>query len=154
MSPKIQPVVRFVTLFHKRVLPDVLNALPGSPSDPDALNAALDALPQQSNAVVLAMEEFIAALYAPQKPDVLAAALSSLVEATRQLHRLIAVDVLMPRADLAKEMGALSVKDAQDGASAGKTKDARKWFASCLAQIEKSAEAADEMLSTQAANPT
>ena len=142
--------MRFVTLFHKRVLPDVLNVLPASPLDPDSLNMALDALPSQSNAMVLAMEEVVAALYAPQKLDVLAAALTSLVQATRQLHALIMVNQLMPPVDLAKEMSGLSV----EGAPEKKPKEPRKWFSLCIGQIEKAAKVVDEIMSPQTSNAT
>ena len=142
--------MRFATLFHKRVLPDVLGVLPATPSELDALNVALDALPPQSNAIVLAVEEVVAALYAPQKPDVLAAAIKSLVQAARQLYALITVDRLMPPVDLAKEMAGLSV----EGAPEKKPKDPRKWFASCIAQIDKSTKVVDEIVSPQISNAT
>ncbi|KAM5534075.1 hypothetical protein V8D89_012256 [Ganoderma adspersum] len=152
-TKKIQPLARFVTLFHKRVVPDVLGALSSSPPDLGSLNQALDALPPLSNAVVVAMEELVAALYAPQKPDTLAASASFLAEAIRAVHESIAVDMLLPPRDLEKVMDALSIDGAKGGGEK-KAKDPRKWFDSCLVQVDKSAKAVDEMLNSQVKNGT
>lgn len=150
---KIQPLARFVTLFHKRVVPDVLGALSSSPPDPDSLNQALDALPPLSNSVVVAMEELVAALYAPQKPNTLAASVLSLAETIRAVHTSLMVDVLIPPYDLEKEMNTLSMSGVKDGGGK-KAKHPRKWFDSCLVQIDKSATAVGEMLNSQVENGT
>lgn len=150
---KIQPLARFVTLFHKRVVPDVLGALSSSPPDPDSLNQALDALPPLSNSVVVAMEELVAALYAPQKPNTLAASVLSLAETIRAVHASLVVDVLIPPYDLEKEMNTLSMSGVKDGGGK-KAKHPRKWFDSCLVQIDKSATAVGEMLNSQVENGT
>ena len=157
---QIQPLVRFVMLLHKRVVPDVLNVLSSSgPADLAPLNTTLDALPAQSNAVVLAVEELVAALYAPQKPDVLSTSLLALVASIRHVHESISTEILMASGeDLAKEMGGLSIDNTTNKAASTvrqpKPKDARKWFETCLAQIDKSAKAIDDMLSSEISNTT
>ncbi len=150
---KIQPLARFVTLFHKRVAPDVLGSLPSSPPDPDALNQTIDALPPLSNSVVVAMEELVAALYAPQNPTTLAASVSSLVQAIHAVHASITTDMLLPPGNLEKDMNSLSINGVKDSGEK-KVKDPRKWFGSCLVQIDKTAKAVDDMLSSQVENGT
>ncbi|KAI0636747.1 Grap2 and cyclin-D-interacting-domain-containing protein [Trametes polyzona] len=157
-TKKVQPLVRFATLLHKRVVPDVLAGLSGPQLDSEPLTAALDALPSRSHAVVLALEELVAALYAPQKPAALASAVAAFSDATRRLHASVVTDALLPReADLAVQMGGLSVQDASSGKEGGETKvkkDPRKWFDACRAQIDKSAKAVEELLSPDLANAT
>ena len=154
---QVQPLVRFATLYHKRVVPDVLNGLSSSAGSTESFNSALDALPSKSHAVVLAVEEVLATLYAPQKPPALAAATSTLAEAIRQVHTTISSSSLMPPAvpetDLAKEMSGLSIEGSR-AAAEKKAKDPRKWFDSCLAQVDKTAKAVDEMLLAQGTNAT
>ncbi|TBU65588.1 hypothetical protein BD310DRAFT_15783 [Dichomitus squalens] len=135
-TKKTQPLVRFITLFHKRVVPDVLGRLSNPPPDPDALNQALDALPSLSKSVVVALEEVVAALYAPQRPAALAASISTLVSTIHAVHTSVIVDILLPPADLERAMGALSM-DSSKGGGEKAAKDPRKWFESCLAQIDK-----------------
>ncbi|KAI0750926.1 hypothetical protein C8Q80DRAFT_1217828 [Daedaleopsis nitida] len=155
-TKKIQPLVRFVVLFHKRVAPDVLACVSTSESTLDITNAALDLLPSHSNAVVVALEEVVAALYAPQKLDALGAAVSTLVHSIHTVHDSIMGSALLPKTDqadeLAKGMAALDV----DGAKGveKKPRDSRKWFESCRAQIDKSAKTVEEMLATHSSNTT
>ncbi|KAI0724008.1 hypothetical protein C8T65DRAFT_704651 [Cerioporus squamosus] len=155
-TKKVQPLVRFATLYHKRIVPDVLNSLSSSAESTEGLNSTLDALPSRSHAVVLAVEEVVATLYAPQKPPALAAATSSLAEAIRQVHGTIANATLMPLAvqetDLAKEMSGLGIEGSK--AAEKKAKDPRKWFDSCLAQVDKAAKAVNEMLIAHITNAT
>ncbi|RPD66363.1 hypothetical protein L226DRAFT_500670 [Lentinus tigrinus ALCF2SS1-7] len=155
-TKKVQPLVRFATLYHKRVVPDVLNGLSTSAEGLEALNSGLDALPSRSHAVVLAVEEVVATLYAPQKPPALAAATSSLAEAIRQIHTTLTNSILVPpvvqETDLAKEMSGLSIEGSN--AAEKKVKDPLKWFNSCLAQIDKTAKAVDDMLIAQVTNAT
>ncbi|KAI0372885.1 hypothetical protein BV20DRAFT_1034150 [Pilatotrama ljubarskyi] len=150
---KVQPLMRFATLLHKRVVPDILANLPTSTSDSNALTAALDALPSRSHALVLALEELVAALYAPQDPAALASAVATFSDATNKLHSSATSNILLPpETGLVKQMGALSVAGGS-GANGGekKVKDARKWFDACLAQVNKSAQAIDELLSPDTA---
>lgn len=130
----------------------MLGTLPSSPLDPGALNQTLDALPPLSSSVVIAIEELVAALYAPQKPATLAASVSSVVEAVRAVHASIIIDVLLPLRNLDKEMNALEISEAKDGGE--KARDPQKWFDTCLAQIDKSAKVVDEMSRSQVKNGT
>lgn len=148
--------MRFVVLFHKRIAPDVLAGVCTTESTLDATNAALDPLPSQSNAVVLALEEVVAALYAPQKPDALGAAVSALVHSIHKVHDSIMGSGLLSQAgqadELAKKMAALDV-DGVKGVEK-KPKDSRKWFESCRVQIDKSAKTVEEMLAAHSSNTT
>ncbi|KAI0807598.1 hypothetical protein C8Q74DRAFT_75847 [Fomes fomentarius] len=153
-TKKIQPLARFVTLLHKRVVPDVLGGLTVTESIPDAVNSTLDALPPKSHALVLALEEVVATLYAPQKPDALATAVSSLVEAAHKLHDSISNDLLPSTVDVAaRDLGALSL---DGGKSSGekKAQDPRTWFESCRAQIDKTAKMIEQTLAGQGLDAT
>ncbi|OSD08630.1 hypothetical protein PYCCODRAFT_39800 [Trametes coccinea BRFM310] len=153
---KVQPLVRFGTLLHKRVVPDVLSRVSMSQPTSDALIAALDALPARSHAVVLAMEELVAALYAPQKPTTLRSAVAAFADAMTQMHASALAEPLLPSdSEITNQMGALSLNSGAEAKGGGeKAKDPRKWFDACLAQIEKSAKAIDEMLAPDAALAT
>ncbi|KAH9857110.1 Grap2 and cyclin-D-interacting-domain-containing protein [Lenzites betulinus] len=155
-TKKVQPLVRFATLFHKRVVPDVLAGLSGPQLESSDLISALDALPSRSHAVVVALEEVVATLYAPQNPASVASAVAALTESLRALHASVITNVLVPSdADLAQRMSALSVVQGDGGKAGGETKkDPRKWFDACLAQIDKSAKAVDDVLSPYSANST
>ena len=148
-----------MTLLHKRVAPDVLNVLPRPSSDLVIFNEALDALPAHSHAQVLAIEDLVAALYAPQKPDVLATAVSSLVTAARRIYDSISTEIFQPSpdtpdttTDMTKALEGISIGTSKG--TAEKPKDARRWFANCMVQIEKTAKSVEAMLSSQLTNAT
>ncbi|KAI9057885.1 hypothetical protein FKP32DRAFT_1310487 [Trametes sanguinea] len=153
---KVQPLVRFSTLLHKRVVPDILSRVSLSQPTSEALIAALDALPARSHAVVLAMEELVAALYAPQKPAALRSAVATFAEAMTQMHAsALAEPLLSSDSEMANQLEALSLHGGVEAKGGGeKAKDPRKWFDACLAQIDKSAKAIDEMLAPAAALAT
>ncbi|KAI0664617.1 Grap2 and cyclin-D-interacting-domain-containing protein [Cubamyces menziesii] len=150
---KVQPLVRFGTLLHKRIVPDVLANVSGS--GPELL-AALDALPSHSHSVVLAVEELVASLYAPQKPAALSSAVTAFSNAIHQLHASAVADTLLSSdGDVAKQMSALTLDGGEGARSNGdKQKDPRRWFDACLAQIDKSARAVDELLALDSAPTT
>ncbi|KAI0647272.1 hypothetical protein C8Q79DRAFT_958586 [Trametes meyenii] len=150
-TKKVQPIIRFATLLHKRVAPDVLAKLPGAMTDSSALTEALDALPPVSHATVLALEEVVASLYAPQKPATLASAVAGFTDAIRKLHATVVTATLIPSEEaLVRAMGALDV----GGENGEKMKDPRKWFRTCLMQVDKSAKAFEELLALNIANAT
>ncbi|KAI0819514.1 hypothetical protein BC628DRAFT_1017674 [Trametes gibbosa] len=154
-TKKVQPLVRFATLFHKRVIPDLLSGPQLKSSD---LIAALDMLPSQSQSIVVALEELVAALYAPQIPSSIASAVAILAESIRTLHASIIAEILLPlESGLVQRMGVLGINHGGDGegkSDAKEKKDPRKWFDNCVAQIDKSAKAVEEMLSLDNANTT
>ncbi|KAI0672995.1 hypothetical protein C8Q78DRAFT_692752 [Trametes maxima] len=150
-TKKVQPLIRFATLLHKRVVPDVLAKLPGCTADSRALIAALDAVPPVSHATVLALEEVVASLYAPQKPATLASAVVEFTGAIRKLHASVVTETLIPSEEaLVRAMGTLDV----GGENKEKAKDPRKWFSTCLMQIDKSAKVFEELLAPDIANAT
>ncbi|KAI0780705.1 hypothetical protein BD413DRAFT_436446, partial [Trametes elegans] len=150
-TKKVQPLVRFAILLHKRVVPDVL-AQSRPTQEAASFNNALDALLPRSHAVVLAMEEVVAALYAPQRPAALASAVTAFKDAISELHRSLVSDTLLLPAptetDLAKSIGAMNLGEGGEK----KVKDTRKWFDQCLAQIHKSADAVNEALASDLDN--
>ncbi|KAH9901583.1 Grap2 and cyclin-D-interacting-domain-containing protein [Cubamyces lactineus] len=151
---KVQPLVRFATLLHKRIVPDILANVSGT--DPQLL-AALDALPPQSHSIVLALEELVASLYAPQKPAALSSAIAAFSDAIHKLHASAVTDTLLSSgADVAKQMSALNLDNNESANSNGdkQKKDPRRWFDACLAQIDKSAKAVDELLASDNATTT
>ncbi|KZT09538.1 uncharacterized protein LAESUDRAFT_509228 [Laetiporus sulphureus 93-53] len=139
---KIQPLLRFTTLLHKRVQIDVLSNIPMATS-PNCL-APLDALPAHSHALLVASEEVIASLYAPPDPSSIASAISPLAESVRDLHATLLGGELLPprRADdqdvdaLTRDVASMTVGAGGASRSAKQERDVRKWFDTCFKQIE------------------
>ncbi|PCH37961.1 hypothetical protein WOLCODRAFT_87743 [Wolfiporia cocos MD-104 SS10] len=133
---KVQPLLRFSTLLHKRVQLDILSdASTATPS-----LEALDALPSCSHGLLVASEEVVAALYAPQNPANVASAITSLSTAVKTLRLTLEDGALLPRRngdvdELTTGMATLSVGG--NGVNGQKNRDARGWFETCFAQIEK-----------------
>ncbi|KAI0736729.1 hypothetical protein C8Q72DRAFT_20290 [Fomitopsis betulina] len=122
-TKKIQPLLRFTTLLHKRVQVDLL-AKPLQSTN----NTTLDALPVHSHAILVALEDVVATLYAPQNPTSIASAISPLVSSVEDLQATITY-MLPP---------ALSqIDSAAGGAPSGSQRDVRKWFVTCFDQIKK-----------------
>ena len=139
---------------HKRVVPDILANVSGT--QPELL-AALDALPPHSHSVVVALEELVASLYAPQKPTALSSSLAAFSDAIHKLHASAVTGALLPSdADVAEQLSALALGGNASGRGNGdkQKKDPRRWFDACLAQIDKSAKAVDELLASDSATTT
>lgn len=130
-----------VVLLHKRVQLDILKNAKSSTFK----TRSLDALPQHSHNLLLAMEESIAALYSPQDPSAIRSSTTSLAENVIQLKTVLydqeflgtesagsegAADVEA----LAKKMTEVSVNSSS---AHSKTHNIRKWFDTCFDQIQK-----------------
>ncbi|KAH9952133.1 hypothetical protein B0H21DRAFT_715931 [Amylocystis lapponica] len=142
-TKKIQPLLRFIVLLHKRVLLDILsNPSPTSPHVDHNPHTILDAFPPHSHTLVLASEELVAALYAPQDQSDIVSAVSALADVVHRLHQRLLDSTLLSSVrnsmdELTNGVGALSVTGTADSiqGSRKKQKDVRKWFDTCFAQI-------------------
>ena len=118
---QVQPLLRFTTLLHKRVHIDLLSKpLPAPMSD-----AILDALPPQSHTILVALEDVVATLYAPQNAPSIASAISPLASSVEGL-----------RATIMPILPSTGTDSAPPG-SQGTQRDVRKWFITCFEQIDK-----------------
>jgi len=122
---KIQPLIRICVLLHKRVLLDLLN--PKATFDTH-LYAVLDTLPPLSHKLLLATEEIVAVLYAPQNPVAMSSAVTVLDSAVRELQETLTQKDLLPPPPASLE--------AVDG-DKKKEKYVRKWYETCFDQIHK-----------------
>ncbi|CCM04584.1 uncharacterized protein FIBRA_06765 [Fibroporia radiculosa] len=140
-TKKVQPLLRFTTLLHKRVQIDILSHRPVDLDSPDR-SKGLDILPDHSHALLLASEELVAALYAPQDPATLSSAIPPLVESVHKLRdTLLEGDLLPPAQDsdqaLATAISVLTVGGGSSKAQGKKSTDVRKWFETCFEQIDR-----------------
>lgn len=82
-------------------------------------------------------------LYSAQSASLVAAAVSDLAKAIANLHSTLAEKALLPPVkenkvgELAESLGAMSVNGSGSGAKRKEEKNARKWFDTCFAQIDK-----------------
>ena len=135
---------------------DILSVSP-SPNTIGVSNTTLDLLPAHSHAFVLACEEIIASLYAPQNPSTLASTTSALADAINRLRATLIENALLPppRTSDVDQLaaGAKTITVSAGGPSnnergGGKNdRDSRKWFDTCFVQIEKLYAALDRVLS-------
>lgn len=156
-AKKVQPLLRFSTLLHKRIQLDLLARLPAEPSL--ASVSALDTLPDCSHELLIAFEEVVASLYAPQDLQNIASAISSLATSIRRLRTVISDGDLLPwRAEpgvdtLTNGMASMSVATEAAGGR-GKEKDVRRWLDTCFEQIEKLSRNLTDAFSQESANTT
>ncbi|EPS98520.1 hypothetical protein FOMPIDRAFT_1126249, partial [Fomitopsis schrenkii] len=140
-TKKIQPLLRFTTLLHKRVQIDLLAKSPPEPTS----NTTLDALPAHSHAILVAFEDVVATLYAPQNPASIASAISPLASSVEGLQAMIT------------SMFPLTISQtgtAAGGAPSGSQRDVRKWFVTCFEQIQKLSRDLMDLLAQEPPTPT
>ncbi|KAH9843081.1 uncharacterized protein C8Q71DRAFT_699863 [Rhodofomes roseus] len=143
-TKKIQPLIRFTTLLHKRVQLDIL----AKPSLEPTSSVILDSLPSHSHAILVALEDTVATLYAPQDPSAIASAISPLAKSIEELRS--ALSPMLPPALSATEV-------ASGGASTearGPQKDVRKWFTACFDQIDRLSHNLRDALAQESSNST
>ena len=123
--------MRLTTLLHKRIYLDLL-PLPSS-----APPSAFDSLLTQSNRLLSASDDLVAALYAPQDLDHVRNEILQLVNITTSLQAQL--PVFLPASDqLTDQLHALSLEDgalASTSASPSKKRADKKWFDTCVDQI-------------------
>lgn len=147
---KIQPLLRFCTLLHKRVILDLLGLSPASDQNQ---SHNLDALPACSHSLLLAAEDLIAALYAPQDLAALREAVARLASVAQDIHTEVTTATLIQPPDqvssLSQKLAGMQVGGAEG--TRGKEKDVNKWFATCFEQIEKLSKSIGQQLADERA---
>lgn len=127
-------------LLHKRVHLDILKA-----TSPTVSDASLDKLPHHSHTILLAAEELVAALYAPQDISSLRSTIVSSAAVVDQLRVALYQDILLsseprePRegTDVDALQSGLEELSVSGGSRRKKETDVRKWFDTCFEQIAK-----------------
>jgi hypothetical protein len=134
MHAQIQPLLRFVTLLHKRVLVDLL-VRPRFPSV-----QTLDSVVGFSSKLQAGVDELIATLYPTQQPSAISDAVRVLAQQSQsmqaQLEPLLSV---ITANDVANHVAALNISAPSKPSSAAKSRDPAQWFPVCFAQIQKTA---------------
>ncbi|EMD38311.1 hypothetical protein CERSUDRAFT_104910 [Gelatoporia subvermispora B] len=160
-TKKVQPLLRFTTMLHKRVL---LDAFPWFSSQSPAIsNLTLDPLPALSHDLLVNSEELAASLYAPQDLSNVTSSVTSLADAVAKLQSaLLDSSMLPPPRPTSVEAlveGVSSMRVSSDGASEkpkaqAKDRDIRGWFDTCFAQIDRLSKSLVEILASDSANGT
>jgi len=147
---KIQPLIRILSLLHKRILPDLIK-----PLDENAIEdvAKLDIFPSISNSLLLCLEELVAVLYAPQDPSSISSAISSLQDTVRSTQSTLTTEGAISQVasnikTLQSSMGEMRLGN-QSG-TPKKDKDPVKWFDTCFAQVYKLSKSISDALDSEA----
>ncbi|KAF8964683.1 hypothetical protein BDZ97DRAFT_1904344 [Flammula alnicola] len=123
-TAKVQAVLKLAILLHKRVIKDILS------SDTRLKdNMALDKIAMLSGKLLVASDDFISSMYAPQQPSNITPYLASFWDVIKDIR----VTILPSQDNSLEEQlnGLLLSSQASD-----KT---RKWFTTCFEQIDKAA---------------
>ncbi|KAG6890697.1 hypothetical protein C0995_005070 [Termitomyces sp. Mi166 len=137
---KAHALLRLSTLLHKRIIKDVLTIPELDLSSPLVKN--LDSLPPHSSSLVVASDDLVSTLYAPQTPSETSTELAAFIKVIDSLRATL-LD-LLHEPSLADQMQALSLQT-----SATPQKDPKKWFQICFAQIQKAADNLESALNTR-----
>jgi hypothetical protein len=122
---QVQPILRLVTLLHKRVHVDIL--VPHDARHPKDY----DVFVTHSSSLLSDFDEVVAALYPTQQLKAITAALQTLLDGVTALKLSLQPLIISTSADLATRMAGLTVD-----ASKKPRRDVSKWFTTCFAQIE------------------
>ncbi|KAG5641286.1 hypothetical protein DXG03_005577 [Asterophora parasitica] len=140
MVYQVHTILRMSTLLHKRIRKDILSPPSTSPLKlPSHIIEHLDTLPPHSSALLVASDDLVSTLYAPQNPSNVSAELASFTDVVNALRSTILVILQEPT--LAEHMEAMSLQ----GTGASK-RDPRKWFETCFSQIQKAMEGLESTL--------
>ncbi|KAG6892112.1 hypothetical protein C0992_001784 [Termitomyces sp. T32_za158] len=120
-TKKAHAILRLSTLLHKRIIKDVVSI----PADSN-----LDSLPLPSSSLVVASDDLVSTLYAPQTPSDTSKELAAFVKVIDNLRSTLLAILQEP--SLADQMQAMSLQPC-----ATQQKDPMKWFQTCFAQIQK-----------------
>ncbi|KAI0093500.1 hypothetical protein BDY19DRAFT_902285 [Irpex rosettiformis] len=133
-TKKVHSLLRMVVLLHKRIFLDILKH-----SSPSISDSTFDKLPPLSHKLLLAMEDVVAALYAPQDVPTVHSSIAAIADSVYHLQPLILNEFI--GSDGAEAVDALTKKMEQVSVSGkltkGKDADVRKWFNTCFEQIAK-----------------
>jgi cyclin-D1-binding protein 1 len=128
-----------VALLHKRVASHLLK-----PLSAPIPHSSYDRLPQRSHDLLIAFEDAVAALYAPQNVSTLQAAIKAVGEATAQLKAMLYSEHFVTPNDkndkgtdvvdtMTKKMENAAISRTSPQA---KAVDHRKWFDTCFEHID------------------
>ncbi|KAF9653111.1 hypothetical protein BDM02DRAFT_3108250 [Thelephora ganbajun] len=136
---KVQRYIRVTNLLHERVYVDLLkpSALKIASSLPDFVST-LDEISRQSARFVSATDEIISCLHSPQDPKAISVSLQKLGEVVATIQRLLNQGGFLPKPKgegLESQMESMTAQAFE--ADQKKAEDTRKWFDTCLAQVEK-----------------
>ena len=132
-------------LLHKRIQIDLLQKASKQVAE-NTKHSPVDALPALSHNLLLATEELVAALYAPQDLPSLRAAVETLVKEAQTFRpALQAAQFLSSESaldDLPKKMHSLTTADVSaepkpESADEKKRRETQKWFNTCFDQVDK-----------------
>ncbi|KAF7789515.1 hypothetical protein EIP86_000461 [Pleurotus ostreatoroseus] len=144
-TKSIHPLLRLCVLLHKRIQIDLLQKASKQVAE-NTKHSPVDALPALSHNLLLATEELVAALYAPQDLPSLRAAVETLVKEAQTFRpALQAAQFLSSESaldDLPKKMHSLTTADVSaepkpESADEKKRRETQKWFDTCFDQVDK-----------------
>jgi hypothetical protein len=135
---QVQGYIRVTNLLHERIHVDILkpSALKIASSSPNFIST-LDEISRQSVQFVAATDEIISCLHSPQDPKAISISLKNLGEVATTLQTLLNQGGFLPEQreqSLESQMELMTVQTPTVGR---KTKDTRKWFNTCLVQVDK-----------------
>ncbi|KAG0707756.1 hypothetical protein DFH29DRAFT_823028 [Suillus ampliporus] len=128
-AKNVHSILRLTTLFHKRIMLDLLSSTPNTLPP----NIALDALLLESHALQAASDELVASLYVPQNPATIrkdSLALLDVINALQSRLRIFFPDT----SSLEQQLSGLSI---EGDSTPSKPKADKKWFDICFDQITK-----------------
>jgi len=136
---QVQRYIRITNLLHGRVYLDLLkpSALKIASSSP-SFASTLDEISLQSAQFVSTTDEVISCLHSPQDPGEISASVQNLGEVAVTLQRLLNQGDFLPKPkeqSLESQMELMTVQISE--VDQKKAKDTRKWFDTCLAQVDK-----------------
>ena len=136
---QIQRYIRVTSLLHERVYLDLLepSALEIASSSPTFVST-LDKISRQSARFVSSTDEIISCLHSPQDPKAISGNLKGLGEVTSILQSLLDQGNFLPNPkeqSLESQMESTTIQASE--VAQKKAKGTRRWFDTCLAQIDK-----------------
>ena len=132
-------------MLHKRIHIDLLQKPPKEVVE-NTHHAPIDVLPGLSHEFLLATEELVAALYAPQDPANLQIAVETLVKEAQAFQPALQTASFLhsssPVDDLQKKMADVTVAEAAaetktESTDDKKRRERQKWFDTCFDKVDK-----------------
>ncbi|KAG5651598.1 hypothetical protein H0H81_008119 [Sphagnurus paluster] len=128
-AKKTYAILRLSTLLHNHIIKDILSP-PNLKFSPHLIQN-LDSLPPQSSTLLIASDDLISTIYAPQNPSDISTELASFTKLIGALQSIILA--LSQKPTLSEQLQAMSLGGTTQ-------KDPKKWFEMCFLQIQKAAE--------------
>ena len=134
---QVQRYLHITNLFHQKVYVDILepSALELASSFPNFIST-LDEISLKSAQFVSATDEIISCLHSPQDPNAISVSLGILGEVLSAIQKLLNQNHFIPK-EHSLESQMESVTTGTSKAGKKKAKDIRKWFDTCLDQVDK-----------------